>query len=436
MNKFTRTLLVAAACLSMLGNTTLALAQSTATLCKPEGTVFLFFNGVNTTKHEGDIALFELQRIYGAKDSIGEDMRYELMYNVSNGLEDFVETFQQRLAEQDGILSGKFELFFETIRGSGNWWDRLTGAISSLSQIRTALTDLVLATGVRSLTSLVATPPTEVMYQDHRSRLDTYSVEGRKLLLFAHSQGNLFANVAFKHLRKTLPDAAVKLIHVAPASPQLNGFHVLADLDLVINALRLTGTVASVTHSIPNPLARPANWDGKKDPLGHGLLEIYVNPNLQISGAVKGLVEQGLASLVAPPIGATPGFFTATVTWDGPGDVDTHVQEPDGSHVWYGNKLGRSGHLDVDNTEGFGPEHYFATCDATRLQTGSYKVSLANYLRAEGRSVNVQIASHGAGVLKTKTLVLGAATGSIPSVDVFTVNITTDANGKFKATVD
>ena len=74
--------------------------------------------------------------------------------------------------------------------------------------------------------------------------------------------------------------------------------------------------------------------------------------------------------------------------------------------------------------------------DATKLQTGAYKVSLANFDRADGRSASVQIASHGTGVIGTKTVVLGAATGDLPSVDMFTVNISKDANGVFKASVN
>ena len=56
---------------------------------------------------------------------------YEVFYNYSNGFEDFVETFDQRLKEQDGLLQGRFELFFGALNGGGDWWSDLTGAVAA-----------------------------------------------------------------------------------------------------------------------------------------------------------------------------------------------------------------------------------------------------------------------------------------------------------------
>lgn len=52
---------------------------------------------------------------------------------------------------------------------------------------------------------------------------------------------------------------------------------------------------------------------------------------------------------------------------------------------------------------------------------GIYNISLANYARAEGRKATVQISSDNDGVLGTKTVVLGASTGDIPTWDMFNV---------------
>ncbi|NLE03647.1 MAG: hypothetical protein GX638_02445, partial [Crenarchaeota archaeon] len=64
---------------------------------------------------------------------------------------------------------------------------------------------------------------------------------------------------------------------------------------------------------------------------------------------------------------ASISSLTVTLTWDqGNSDVDLHVLEPDpsGRHIFYNNKgasYDNSPYLDLDNTHGYGPEHYYAT---------------------------------------------------------------------------
>ena len=65
--------------------------------------------------------------------------------------------------------------------------------------------------------------------------------EGHDFVLVAHSQGNLFVNVAYDGLRQTRWMTKASVVHVAPASPTLRGSHVLAEIDEVINGLRNFG---------------------------------------------------------------------------------------------------------------------------------------------------------------------------------------------------
>ena len=170
-----------------------------------------------------------------------------MLYNHTAGFEDFVETFEQRLKEQGGLLEGRFELFFEALRGGGPWWSSITSAVSSAASILMGILDWVRSAAVALLTTLAANPPTMANYAEHRTRIDSMLLEGRKLLFVAHSQGNLFANAAYAHAVGKVGAEAVKVVHVAPASPIVNGPHTLADMDLVINALRLVGTVPAIT---------------------------------------------------------------------------------------------------------------------------------------------------------------------------------------------
>jgi hypothetical protein len=59
-------------------------------------------------------------------------------------------------------------------------------------------------------------------------------------------------------------------VHVAPASPSLRGEVVLADIDLVINALRVTGVNSVPSINVNLPLS-------KSDPSGHGFEPTYLD---------------------------------------------------------------------------------------------------------------------------------------------------------------
>jgi hypothetical protein len=395
-------------------------------LCADRGVVFVFFNGVRNTPLDAQAALEEFKRLHGLTTPAGEPIRYEYLYNYSNGFEDFVETFEQRLREQEGLLEGRFELFFEALHGDGPWWSRIVEAVPAYARVLSALAEWSEAALIRQLTTLFANPPTEVNYAEHRLRIDSYILEGRKLLLVAHSQGNLFANAAYQYALRKMSDRSVKVVHIAPASPSVNGPHTLADLDLVINGLRLVGSVPPITDFIPGYLLRPPGINRKRDPLGHGLVEIYLNPSLQVSQRVRGHIVEALTTLEAPPATAAQGFFTATLTWNGTGDVDLHTDEPGGAHVYYASPAGSSGYLDVDNVIADGPEHYFASCDPNSLTVGTYTVSVANYSDADGRTATVQIASWIDGVLGTRSVVLGGPTLDTPSAVLFRVAVTKD----------
>jgi uncharacterized protein YfaP (DUF2135 family) len=63
-------------------------------------------------------------------------------------------------------------------------------------------------------------------------------------------------------------------------------------------------------------------------------------------------------------------------------DLDLHVVAPDGSHVWYGNRIAENGGaLDVDVTTGFGPEIYASPSPLT----GAYHVYVQYYGAGERR---------------------------------------------------
>ena len=264
------------------------------------GVVFGFFNGVQTTEQLAKfVAHRQLVELYGPTTPAGESITYDLFYNDTQGFADFVETFDQRLQEHGGLLAGRFELFFSAARGEGFWWKALTSAIPSLVGFLEDLFDLFRAALMRELTNGLGTPNTGEVAARHRDQIDLWAGSQKKMLFFAHSQGNLFVNRAYAHAVSRTDANAVKVVHVAPASPILSGSHTLADKDMVINALRLVGAVAPNTTEIAAYLGRPAGLNGQRDLIGHGLLEIYLNPALATAGRVREHVLTALRELDA-----------------------------------------------------------------------------------------------------------------------------------------
>ncbi|WP_382156220.1 hypothetical protein [Hydrogenophaga sp. ANAO-22] len=305
--------------------------------CDANGVVFGFFNGVQTKQDQALIALgrhIKGRNLYGSSTPNGEPITYDLFYNDTEGFADFVETFDQRLHEHGGLLAGRFELFFSATRGEGAWWRAITSAIPSLVGFLDSLFDLSRAALMTELTANLGNPNMAEVASRHRARIDHWASLEKKMLFFAHSQGNLFVNMAYAHALSKTDAKSVRVVHVAPASPILSGPHTLADKDLVINGLRIVGAVVPNTTDIPPYFNRPAGLNGLRDLIGHGLLEIYLNPAVPTAGRIREHVLTALRELESPPRQPMPPFpdFVAH-PWTG-GSAPVVVRTPDdASHV-------------------------------------------------------------------------------------------------------
>lgn len=71
------------------------------------------------------------------------------------------------------------------------------------------------------------------------------------------------------------------------------------------------------------------------------------------------------------------GDLQVTLTWNTTADIDLHIIEPNGSHVYFASETGTTARLDVDDTDGFGPENIFVA--AANAASGVYQIYIVHY---------------------------------------------------------
>ena len=121
--------------------------------------------------------------------------------------------------------------------------------------------------------------------------------------------------------------------------------------------------------------------------------------------------------------------FTVKLTWGGQPDVDLHVIEPDGTQVYYGHRQGTNGYLDVDDTQQFGPEHYFIQ----NLADGDYKIGAAYYSGSAPETARITITA--GPQTRVFDIPLPQVTGNTPIIAA-TVRVSTDpATGERKVEI-
>jgi hypothetical protein len=240
-------------------------------------------------------------------------------------------------------------------------------------------------------------PTTYLEGHDLTVQLDMYRtaiLEGKKVVLVAHSQGNFFANKAYDVLYDSanpIGSQGFGVVAVANPASFVGGggpYSTLAE-DAVINAVRLVSVIgvaqplpANVTN-FPLPIV---------DPLRHFFVETYLYPASPSETKILNDIVAMMQELVQPPQLAQPGAITATLTWGTQPDVDLHVFEdlgPISAHVFYNNMVGLVGRLDVDDVYQYGPEHYTVLCRA--LQPGTYRIGVNYYYGVSPETAQVQI---------------------------------------------
>lgn len=475
--------LIYTACVAALSSSN-ALAQSQGTgelqgcVAEPEDKVtnVYFGNGVGNTPRDADWSAAYLKASYKSiLEGLGSDVgkfNFRVSYNVTSGtFYDVVEVLSRKVTEAGGRqwFSGLHLLrMVKTSYSAAHLAERVVGYIGAAlgGGTNQAYADYLTPSLFKDMADTIAQAEAKAI-QDmeltgnlHTSYYTSDLLAGKRVFVVAHSQGNLFANSSLDAAARARPDEASSLAMIGVATPAArqfrDSFYRTAHDDRVIDALRITENV--LASNIDNDLTTNANSErmAYTDPISnlisytvrylrgidedrrtssnHAFTSDYMAHPLpsksDIDDEIKRLADPNVVPF--PTREAGEGAIRATLTWDAQPDVDLHAFEPNGSHVYYRSRTGRSGTLDVDDTSSYGPENYFVACN--KVELGTYRIGV-NYFRGTGSrapgsgpsTANVALFLGDGTIPSPKTVVLPAPRGEAgdgsPQI-LFTVQVT------------
>jgi hypothetical protein len=369
-----------------------AISTQATDVCSRSDYLVAYINGINTLKKDARHDAFDVLSEAIGDTRNGEQITVILAYNQTRGaMFDLVDVFAQKINEYPQVSS---DLIFKAL---------ISGIFSSA--IPQSLKDFITSYHINKIRDSGFVSYNDGDLQDIVGAIRAKMNEGRKILLVPHSQGNLYANAAYDVLTSgtnAVSKSAIGIVGIASPAAYVagDGDYLTSSNDLVVGGLRACGLsvlAANFTISISSD-----------DLLGHSLSDIYLNANLEGRVEIVERIYAAMDSLVFPSGGASQGPITVTLTWGAQPDVDLHVFEPDGTHVFYRSKTGTVGSLDQDDITSYGPEHYYTECG--NLKTGVYTIGL-NYYNGSGTETAVITIATPVSIV-TRSVELTTAVGS------------------------
>lgn len=238
--------------------------------------------------------------------------------------------------------------------------------------------------------------------------LNEYVLAGHKVVVVAHSQGNHVIDLAYASLAQSKSAAfmqAIRVVGVASVSSTTpSNVYMTWDEDHTVLNLHAAGGNSPLQPNYADESPWYGFWDdGLKD---HSFLAIYLSDALRgkftlpanaltpekfsaatrdatqvriASALIKDLIVGSIdAAIAMPPTIVTGSLITAQIRWEDYDDMDFHILEPDANLVSFRNEIGTHGFLDLDDTDGLGPEHYYTkpavTCDNIEGKTWKFLI--------------------------------------------------------------
>jgi hypothetical protein len=192
--------------------------------------------------------------------------------------------------------------------------------------------------------------------RDHVKTYQNAIDEGKRIILVAHSQGNLYGNQAY-NLLTNQEKQSFGMVSVANVDNNVLGDFSDSALYTTLTSDWLIQAIIAGQLNLPTS---PMNPNTENEVLsdefwGHSFINSYM---IEGSNSQNQIISDILVSLDTLPVPyqlVDPGVITVSLTWGNAPDVDLHVYEPNGSHVYWFNLEGISGYLDADDRSGYGP---------------------------------------------------------------------------------
>jgi hypothetical protein len=213
------------------------------------------------------------------------------MYNQTvSHYKDVLEALKQKMTETPAFKD-RWDVFWDLVEVGSSFPPELMPAGAELRQQVNNLRAKILA-------DLDSVNPA-VDESKHRQDLLGFLARDEKIVAVGHSQGNLFMNRAYKAVQAIAQPQQLKVVSVASAAGEAFGPHFTANIDLVINTLRLVSghenTLPATAPFFTDYLGLLPNLAAYGD--GHGFQEIYLNPQWQMRSAVLGAVQNALQTV-------------------------------------------------------------------------------------------------------------------------------------------
>lgn len=373
-------------------------------LCQ-KGVYVYFGNGVWNDEGAADASRRLLQRRLESKvsgTSLDGIITYGTSYNASEGtIEDLLETFEQN-------AQTNYSQFWRFLAGLDPMPDFLQDKLKEIANEVDA--------------EVVQANPA---VQKHIEKYNKHLSEGNKVVVVAHSQGNLFANIAYLGINSQYIEG-FGVVSVGNPDDHVagSGSYTTLEEDIIIG-------------NVPGSLL--ANLDNffainLFDLTGHTFAKSYMASGHQAETKILSDAVNRINALNFPNTTLGNGIITATLTWGSNPDLDLHVFEPSGTHVCYSNLVGISGYLDLDDVDGNGPEHYFVSCDT--VETGTYRFGVNYYYGAspETGTLTLQTGDQIRSRQQTFTQSLGSSGNANPLI-MFELQVTGSQEDGFEFVV-
>jgi hypothetical protein len=303
-----------------------------------------FINGVQNNFFAADTNRAALESIL-ATNKATSDIKVKLAHNPTAGVIDFIDVFNQKRREWSALTFKQLVEYFMSYQipswvGAG---DRSRFEQSMRDGLSGYAYNVYKDADFQQIVSAIRLDITD---QWNQSNAGTNKF--KRVLLLAHSQGNLYANAVYEKLvdqEKVIDARAIRYYGIAPASAYQAGQgsrYILSNKDVVINALRrFTALVlpnnanvswlSVVTNALSSTLE--ADWKASYQAIeGHSLTEVYLKSGFGMRSRITNEMRAMAGELKARHADSLPPSW-APITVNG----TPALNWPDVSKVYWGN---------------------------------------------------------------------------------------------------